>query len=278
MLPWTHHGRSTAGLDADPVSLLDALASVTDPRKPRGVRHRFAAVLAIGACAVLTGARTFTAIAEWAHDLPAGVRLRLGFGRAVPSESTIRRVLQAIDADVLDAVVSGWLAREPRSRRHRTRTGGRSRSTARPPAAPAGADGRQVHLLGALDHTTGVVLGQRVVEGKTNEINAFAPLLDRIDLTDVLVTADALHTQHRHAEYLTARGAHYLLTVKRNQPTLHRQLRDLPWAQVPVADRTHHKGHGRIESRDRQARRHQRRYRVPARPPRESRSSVDAGH
>ena len=45
------------------------------------------------------------------------------------------------------------------------------------------------------------------------------------------------------------RGAHYLLTVERNQPTLHRQLRDLPWAQVPVADRTHRKGHGRLESR-----------------------------
>ena len=72
---------------------------------------------------------------------------------------------------------------------------------------------------------------------------------DRVDLTDVLVTADAMHTQHRHATYLTSRGAHYLLTVKRNQPTLHRQLRDLPWARVPVADRTPHKGHGRIESR-----------------------------
>ena len=65
----------------------------------------------------------------------------------------------------------------------------------------------------------------------------------------MLVTADAMHTQVRHATYLTGRGAHYLLTVKRNQPTLHRQLRDLPWARVPVADRTHHKGHGRLESR-----------------------------
>jgi predicted transposase YbfD/YdcC len=66
-------------------------------------------------------------------------------------------------------------------------------------------------------------------------------LLERINLIDVLVTADAMHTQVRHATYLTGRGAHYLLTVKRNQPTLHRQLRDLPWAQVPVTDRTHHR-------------------------------------
>ena len=47
-----------------------------------------------------------TAIAEWAHDLPAGVRIRLGLGRVIQSESTIRRVLQAIDAEALDAMVS----------------------------------------------------------------------------------------------------------------------------------------------------------------------------
>jgi phosphoglucomutase len=63
-------------------------------------------VLAAGACAVLAGARSFTAIAEWVHDLPAGARLRLGLARSVPSESTIRRVLQNLDAEELDAVVS----------------------------------------------------------------------------------------------------------------------------------------------------------------------------
>jgi hypothetical protein len=99
-------GPSADDLDTDPVSLLEALTKVADPRQRRGVRHGLAAVLAVGVCAVLAGARTFTAIAEWAHDLPAGVRIRLGLGRVVPSESTIRRVLQAIDAEVLDAVVS----------------------------------------------------------------------------------------------------------------------------------------------------------------------------
>lgn len=103
-------GRSADDLDADPVSLLEALATVSDPRKRRGVRHRFPTVLAAGTCAVLAGATTFTAIAEWVHDLPAGVRFRLGFGRVVPSESTIHRVLQATDAVNLDTVVSTWLA------------------------------------------------------------------------------------------------------------------------------------------------------------------------
>jgi predicted transposase YbfD/YdcC len=53
-------------------------------------------------------------------------------------------------------------------------------------------------------------------------------LLDRIDITGALLTADALHTQRAHAEYLHGRGAHYLLTVKANQPGLHDQLRHYP--------------------------------------------------
>ena len=88
-----------------------------------------------------------------------------------------------------------------------------------------------------------------MVDGKTNEINAFAPLLDRVNIVGAIITADALHTQHRHAEYLIGRGAHYVLTVKRNQPSLHRQLAALPWAQIPAVDLTWDKGHGRIESR-----------------------------
>ncbi len=95
-----------------------------------------------------------------------------------------------------------------------------------------------MHLLAAYDTGTGTVLGQAVVDGKTNEINVFGPLLDRIDIAGAIITADALHTQRGHVSYLTGRGAHYLLTVKANQPRLLRQLRALPWTDVPVADVT----------------------------------------
>jgi len=112
----------------------------------------------------------------------------------------------------------------------------------------AGGPGR--HLLAALDHAHGVVLGQVDVEAKTNEIPMFATLLDRIDLAGAVVTADALHAQRAHSDYLvTQRGAHYVITVKRNQPGLHAQLAKLPWRQVPVACRTREKGHGRAERR-----------------------------
>ena len=252
--------------------LLMVLAAVSDPRKSRGVRHRLVTVLAAAVCAVLAGARSYVVIAEWAADLPASVRLRLGIGRGAPSEATFRRVLQLVDDDELDAAVRGWLARRlvgPAGTGPRgtgpggTGPGGTGPGGTGPVRAIAvdgktarGArvgDGRAVHLLGALDHATGVVLGQTQVDAKPNEITAFAPLLERLDrahpLAGAVITADALHTQHRHARWLHGRGAHYVFIVKDNQPTLHAQLADLPWPRIPIVEQIRGRGHGRVETR-----------------------------
>ncbi|MCO5308409.1 MAG: ISAs1 family transposase [Austwickia sp.] len=109
-------------------------------------------------------------------------------------------------------------------------------------------DGRCEHLLAAVDHRSGVVLAQLAVAAKTNEIPMLAPLLDRIAISGVVVTVDALHTQRVAAEYLHRRGAHYIFTVKDNQPRLRARLAALPWAQIPALISTN-TGHGRIEER-----------------------------
>jgi hypothetical protein len=82
------------------LSLVEALSAVPDTRSARGVLHDVLAVLLLGSCAVLAGARSFAAVAEYAHDA----------GRAVlePHESTIRRVLQQIDAAELEAALQMW--------------------------------------------------------------------------------------------------------------------------------------------------------------------------
>jgi predicted transposase YbfD/YdcC len=88
------------------------------------------------------------------------------------------------------------------------------------------------------------------VDHTTNEITQFRPLLDRLDLTATVVTADALHTQHEHADWLvTRKHAAYVLVVKANQPTLHQQLATLPWREIPPADHTRDRSHGRVELR-----------------------------
>ena len=85
-------------------------------------------------------------------------------------------------------------------------------------AHPPHGDGRPVHLLAAMDHATRAVLAQRPVDGAPGEVPGFRPLLERLDLAAVVVTADALHTHADAAEFLvTQKQAHYLLVVKGNQ-------------------------------------------------------------
>jgi len=102
----------------------------------------------------------------------------------------------------------------------------------------ASSDGQAVHLLAALDQQAGAVLGQAAVVGKTNEITRFAPLLGPLELAGYVITADALHTQREHAEFLVAqKNAQYILVVKKNQPGLCAQIKNLPWRHIPVAAR-----------------------------------------
>src|SRR5262245_49415996 len=83
----------------DPPGLMAVLARVADPRHRRGVRHKLAVILGLAVCAVLAGARSFTAIAEWAADAGQETLARLGVAGPAPSESTFRRTLQRLDAD-----------------------------------------------------------------------------------------------------------------------------------------------------------------------------------
>jgi predicted transposase YbfD/YdcC len=111
-------------------------------------------------------------------------------------------------------------------------------------------DGRQVHLLSAMEHATRAVLAQREVDGAGGEVPGFAPLLADVDLAGAVVTADALHTPAEAAAFLvTRKQADYLFVVKANQPTLLDRCAALAWHNVPVLDRTRDQGHGRVEIR-----------------------------
>jgi predicted transposase YbfD/YdcC len=245
--------------DGEQQGLLAALSAVPDPRDPRGVRYPLTSLLAVAVCAVLAGAATFAAMADWAADLDPPAWARLGFTGRVPAATTVWRLLVRVDADVLSAVLTGWLRSRTTTVEHTVAAAGRrprmviavDGKVQRGSRLP---DGRQVHLLSAYDTITGLVLAQVQIEAKSNEIPAFTPLLDRVQaqlgsLAGAVIVADALHAQTAHARDVATRGAHLYVTVKANQPTLHTQLKTLPWAQVPVGDRRRDAGHGRRETR-----------------------------
>lgn len=153
--------------DGEQAGLVRALAGVPDPRDPRGRRYPLAGVLTVAVCAVLAGATTFTAIADWLADLDGDGRIRVGFAGSVPVASTLWRLLIRIDADALSACLAGWLPA-------RTAAGGGGR-VVRPVLAIDGKsrrgarrrDGGRVHLLAGYDIATGIVLGQVTVGDKT---------------------------------------------------------------------------------------------------------------
>jgi predicted transposase YbfD/YdcC len=241
--------------EGERTGLLEALSAVPDPRSPHGLRYPLAGLLTVSVCAVAAGACSVAAIADWLHDLDDIARARLGFVRRIPAMTTMWRLLIRLDADLLASVLAGWLRsrigpakpRRPRYRQVIAVDGKTVRGARRP-------DGRQVHLLSALDTSTGIVLAQVTVAAKSNEIPAFTPLLNAVEqvlgsLTGLLFVADALHTQTAHADEIAGRGAYLLIPAKGNQPTLFTQLKTLPWAQVPIGHQARDAGHGRRETR-----------------------------
>ena len=90
-------------------SLLAAFAGVPDPRKPRGRRHPLPALLALSTAAMLSGARSLYAIAQWGRLQPAAVVEALGFTRArTPCVATLHLAFKALDAGAFEAALAGW--------------------------------------------------------------------------------------------------------------------------------------------------------------------------
>lgn len=220
----------------NPDEVLAALVDLPDPRARRGVRHHFAHLLVIMVCSVVAGAKTMVEMAEWASDTARTELASHGIG--TPHATTLARVFERLDAATMDLLVSDW-----------AQALGKPTAIAVDGKELRGAKngkGTRVHLMAAINQDTGAVLAQVSVSEKTNEITAFPTLMDHFkDLSGVVVTADALHTQTGHARYLFGRGAHYIFTVKANQPSLLNQLMDSPWDQVPAGNRSRVKANGR---------------------------------
>jgi DDE_Tnp_1-associated len=176
--------------EAERPDLLAYLATIADPRARAGRRHPLVAILALAAAAVLAGARSFAAIAEWAADAPQPIRAAVGARRdaltgcfLVPSEATIRRTLSRLDAEALAAAIAAWLCdrdhrgHQQQRRRRAVAVDGKCLRGARTPAAAGDGDGdgRPVHLLACMDHATRAVLAQTQVGGAPEEVPAFQP-------------------------------------------------------------------------------------------------------
>lgn len=210
-------------------SLVEVLRLVPDPRARRGIRHALPGIVAAALAAVAAGARSFAAIGQWAGELTGEQMAELGLPRGVaPDASTFRKVLARLDAGALDQLAGAfmWTRTRVAAGRRVIAIDGKTVRGAR------GASNAAPHLVSALDHATGTVLGQLATAAKSNEIPAVRTLLAGFDLTGVVVTADAMHTQADTATAVTGAGGDYVLTVKASQPGLCAACKRLPWRDV----------------------------------------------
>lgn len=139
--------------------LLEALSEVKDPRKPKGVRHPLMAILALSVCAMLGGARSLYAIAQWGRDHPQ-LAQSLGFSRErTPCVATLHHIFRRLDVDAFESALGRW-AQECLGRGEAT--------IAIDGKALRGIHGRElpgVRLVAAYSGESGLVLGQTGGQG-----------------------------------------------------------------------------------------------------------------
>jgi hypothetical protein len=197
--------------------LLAHLARVPDPRSPHGQRFPLTALLAAACAAILCGARSFAAIAQWGRSQDIGLLHRLGFTRNPPTQGAYRYLFLRLNADDLEAALTRWIAPLVRPGAGQLRPTPLDGKTARGSHGPLRA---AVHLLSLLDGPTGGVLRQAAVADRTNEHKAALALLEGLVLEGRLVTADALFCHRDVAERILGQGGHYFCAVKDNQEAL----------------------------------------------------------
>jgi predicted transposase YbfD/YdcC len=249
---------TTMGIDeAGCARLLGFLAQIRDRRALRGRRYPLPYLLALPIVAMLACHIDITAIAEWVSDAPAPLLLALGASTdraGSPRRPDVKTITDALathgeDYDRALCAFTAALARDQHRDgplRRCLHVDGKAQKGATTPG------GRTPMLLSARSDDGTIAAQQTIPVDKTNEIKVFQPLIDQIsdaDATGTVFTADQLHTQREHAEYLHHRHAFYVFTVGGNQPRLFAAIDALPWTQIAVEHATIDRGHGRIEVR-----------------------------
>jgi predicted transposase YbfD/YdcC len=205
-------------------------------------------------CAVLCGAESFPAMEDFGHEREAWLQQFLELPGGIPSPDTFNRVLCLLDPVQFQACFLRWMhavAEAPAGEVVASDGKALRRSFAK------GAAKRALHMVSAWATENGVVLGQRKVDIKSNELTAIPELLDLLALKGGIVTIDAMGCQRASAEKILDQGADYVLALKGNQPTLEAAVERFfvsgPEAEAHRATSAYteqtEQGHGRVETR-----------------------------
>lgn len=182
-------------------SLMEALNTLPDPRSPHGRRHPLGAMLAMAVCAMLSGARSLYAIAQWGRDHGEPVAQALGFTRQrTPCVSTFHLVFRRLDHAVFERELSAWLREQGMKPTEAVAVDGKTLRGIHGEEIPG------VHLVAAYAQQSGLVVGQQAAGGKGQELAAVAALLERLPIQGRVVTGDAQFAQRELSRQVVTKG------------------------------------------------------------------------
>ena len=235
------------------VLVLSMFAPVTDPRAANA-RHRLVEILAIALLATLCGEDDYPGIVEFGRDRHDWLKQFMELPHGIPSISTFRHIFAKVDPVELGEVLRCWAEELVKSCQGKQIAidGKALRRSFERAWKKLG-----LHMVTAWCVEENVVLAQRAVEEKSNEITAVPELLKVLDFKGAVVTVDALNTQKTIAEQIIKGQGDYVMAVKDNHPTLcdciRRNLDEMILEKFKdvehTADDSTEGGHGRIDRR-----------------------------
>jgi len=236
-----------------PQATITAYFSVLEDPRRYNRRHKLLDIVVIAICAAICGAEGWEDIELFGETKEEWLRGFLELHHGAPSDDTYRRVFAALDATEFQSCFMDWIeAVEELTQGQVIAVDGKTlrRSHDRSKGKKA------LQMVSAWASANGLVLGQRKVDGGSNEITAVPELLDALEIAGCTVTLDAIHCQTETVETIVDKGADYVLPVKENQPRLLEALQglfddpgEMHWVECDY-HRTEDRGHGRVEIRE----------------------------
>jgi predicted transposase YbfD/YdcC len=205
-------------------SIAEHFSDIEDIRIERGKKHKLIDIITISICAVVCGADGWIDIEMYGIARKKWLGKFLELPNGIPSHDTFSRVFSQINPDEFNKSFLSWIK-------------GISKITAGEIIAFDGKQSRNsgdekngqgvINTVSAWAVSNRLVLGQKKVEGKSNEITALPELIKILDLAGCIVTIDAMGCQREIVSKIVEKDADYVIALKKNQPTLYEQVKQL---------------------------------------------------
>lgn len=223
-------------------NIIERLEQITDKRRQWGnIRHKLVDIVFIGLVSIICGGQDFEHMEDTGYGKYEWFKERLELPNGIPDSDTFRRVFERIDPKELSDVLQDAVET----------TGKTVAIDGKTICGSGNKEHKAYHVVSAWVAENQITLGQLAVDEKTNEISAIPELLDMLDVSGSVVTADAMGCQKQIAEKICEKGADYILGLKSNQPKLLDDV-SLYFSQekVEMSSKTLEKDHGRVERRE----------------------------